>query len=169
MNIKPIITVCCCMAIAACSSSSSSTTPSNGAPTISAISDQNITANGTSAPIAFSVTSASALSYSVSSDNEQVVPNDGLNLVSSASGGSISVSPIVDTLGDAFITIIATDQMGLSTSTSFLITITPQQLSLQQFVRGEFALVDDGMPVLINAVVFDEDADNDDFADLLAL
>ena len=78
------------------------------------------------------------------------------------------MTPVIDTLGDAFITIIVTDQAGVSASTSFLLTIAPQQVSLQQFVRSEFAKAKDGEPAFINAIAFDQDAENDDFADLLA-
>ncbi len=108
------------------------------------------------------------MSYDISSDNQQVVPDTGIDLVTNGASGSITVTPVIDTLGDAFITILATDQAGLSASTSFLLTIIPQQLSFQQFVRAEFAKPQDSEPALLNAVAFDQDAGNDDFADLLA-
>ena len=49
-----------------------------------------------------------------------------------------------------------------------MLTIVPQQISLQQFVRAEFDLAADDEPQLINAIEFDQDAEDDDFADLLA-
>ena len=144
--------------------------PVNTAPTISAIADQNTTANEQSAAIAFTVTDeqTSNLSISVSSDNQQVVSDSGLVLGGNGTTRSLTITPVIDTLGDAFITIIVSDQAGLLASTSFLLTIIPQQKSIQQFVRTEFAQVEDGEPALINAVAFEQDADNDDFADLLA-
>ena len=155
--------------VAGCGGSGSSPAPINAAPpTISSIPNQSTSANVASSAIAFAVTSTSSLSFSTSSDNQQVVPDSGLNLVSNGSGGSITVTPVIDTLGDAFITIIVTDQAGLKASTSFLLTIVPQQASLQQFVRTEFAQAEDGQPAFINAIAFDQDAENDDFADLLA-
>lgn len=154
--------------IAGCGGSSQA--PVNQAPTISAIADQSTTANATSSAIAFTVTDedTAGLSFSTSSDNQLVVPDSALVLVNNDSSGSITVTPVIDTLGDAFITIIVSDSAGLSASTSFLLTIVPQQVSLQQFVRTEFAQAEDGEPALINAVAFDQDADDDDFADLLA-
>ncbi len=154
--------------VAGCGGSGSTPAPVSTAPTISAIADQSTSANATSSAIAFTVTNASSLSFSVSSDNQQVVLDTGIDLTINGASGSITVTPVIDTLGDAFITILATDQAGLSASTSFLLTIIPQQLSFQQFVRAEFAKPQDSEPALVNAVAFDQDADNDDFADLLA-
>ena len=168
MKINTQFVVVLGLLLAGCSGSGSSPSPVSTAPTISAIADQSTSANVASSAIVFSVTSASGLSYSLSSDNQQVVPDAGLDLMTNGAGGSITITPVIDTLGDAFITVIATDQAGLSASTSFLLTIVPQQASLQQFVRTEFAQAEDGQPALINAIAFDQDAENDDFADLLA-
>ncbi len=170
MKIKIQIATLLSLLVAGCGGGGSdfSPAPVNAPPTISTIADQSTSANVTSSAIPFTVTSATSLSFSISSDNQQVVPDSGLDLVSDGGSGSITVTPVIDTLGDAFITIIVTDQAGLSASTSFLLTIIPQQVSLQQFVRTEFARVEDGEPALINAVAFVQDAENDDFADLLA-
>ena len=169
MKYKIQIALLVSLLVAGCGGSGSSPAPINVAPpTISTIPDQSTSANVASSAIAFTVTSATPLSFSASSDNQQVVPDAGIDLVSSGTSGSITVTPVIDTLGDAFITIIVTDQAGLSASTSFLLTIVPQQVSLQQFVRSEFAQAKDGEPAFINAIAFDQDAENDDFADLLA-
>ena len=154
--------------LVACGGSSPAPAPAESAPTISAIPDQVTNANETSASIPFTVSNALNLSFSVSSDNQQVVPNSGIEIVINGNDGTLTVAPVVDTLGDAFITIVVTDQAGLSASTSFLVTVVPQQLSLKHFVRNQFALSKDGDPAPINAVMFDQDADTDDFADLLA-
>lgn len=168
MKIRIQILTLISLLVAGCGGSGSSPAPANPAPTISAISNQSTSANATSAPIAFTLTGTGGLSFSVTSDNQQVVPDSGLEVASSGSSGSVTATPVIDTLGDAFISIVVTDPAGLSASTSFLLTVVPQQVSLQQFVRDEFARIDNGEPVLINAVAFDQDADNDDFADLLA-
>lgn len=168
MKIRNKVALLLVFLVAGCGGSGSSTAPVNTAPTISAIPDQTTSANETSMAISFAVTSNGGLSYDVSSDNQQVISDSGLNLVSNGASGSIAVTPVIDTVGDAFITIIVTDPAGLSASTSFLLTVVPQQKSLQQFVRTEFAQAEDGSPELINAIAFDQDAENDDFADLLA-
>ena len=168
MKFKIQIITLLSLLVAGCGGSGSAPAPVSTAPTISAIADQSTSANASSSAIAFTVTSASSLSFSVSSDNQQVVSDAGIDLTINGASGSITVTPVIDTLGDAFITILATDPAGLSASTSFLLTIIPQQLSFQQFVRVEFAKPQDSEPALVNAVAFDQDADNDDFADLLA-
>ena len=159
--------------VGACSSGGSDAPPpppANMAPTISQIQDQSTTANQASAPIAFTVSDedVGSLSFTLMSDNQPVVPDDGLVLGGSGTSRTLTVTPVVDTLGDSMLTIIVTDTGGLSASASFLLTIAAEQQSLQQFTRDTFALAADGDPELINAVEFTQDAEDDDFADLLA-
>ena len=156
--------------VAGCEGSDPAPTPVNMAPTISVVQDQSTVANQQSAAIMFTVTDeqTSGLSVTASSDNQQVVPDSGLELGGSGADRTLRVTPVIDTLGDAFITIIVTDQQGSMDSASFLLTIDPQQESIQQFTRVAFADPADGDPELVNAVDFIQDADNDDFADLLA-
>ena len=138
-------------------------------PTISVIADQSTPANGPSAAIAFTITDEQLanVSVSVSSDNQVVIPDANIALGGSGGARTLTVTPVIDTLGDAFITIIVTDSAGLSASRSFLLTVIPQQVSILQFTRSTFAEDEAGEPALINAVAFDQDADGDDFADLL--
>ena len=156
--------------VAGCGGSDFSTAPANLAPTISAIPDQNTVANTTSAAIPFTVTDeqASGLSITANSDRQQVVRDSALELGGSGTARTLTVTPVIDTLGDAFITIIVTDQQGLMASASFLLTIDPQRESMQQFTRDTFAESADDDPAFVNAVEFTQDADDDDFADLLA-
>ena len=151
-------------------SGSNDAEPANEAPSISPIAQQNTAANASSAPIAFTVNDEqlTLLSITATSDRQQVVPDDGLALSGIGTERTITATPIFDVTGDAFITIVATDSDGLSASTSFLLVIDPEQRSMSQFARDVFATEADDDPVLINAVEFDMDADEDDFADLLA-
>ena len=82
---------------------------------------------------------------------------------------TLTVNPVVDMTGDAMITIIVRDAENLAASSSFLLTVTAEQKSMQQFTRDNFVSTPDDEPELINAVEFAQDADDDDFADLLAL
>ena len=159
------------MFVAACDSGSDFTPPAaNVAPTISAIADQSTVANQASQPITFSVSDEDLenLSYLLTSDNQAVVPDEGLALGGNGTNRSVTISPVLDTLGDAMINVRVTDTDGLMASSTFLLTITPEQQSLQQFTRSEFAETADDAPALVNAIEFAQDADNDDFADLLA-
>ena len=101
------------------------------------------------------------------SDRQTVVPDDGLSVGGSGASRTVTATPVEDTVGDALITIVVTDQDGLSASSAFFITIDPEQRSVQQFVRDAFADEPDDEPLLINAVEFVQDADEEDFADLL--
>lgn len=157
--------------VAACGGGSpDNRAPVNQAPNITAIADQSTVANNASQPIAFSVADeqVGSLAISVTSDRQQLVPDSGLSLDGSGTARALTVTPIIDMTGDAFITIIITDQEGLSASTSFSLAVNAEQKSMQQFARDTFATSEDDEPVFINAVEFSQDADDDDFADLLA-
>ena len=157
--------------LAGCGSSSNGDgAPVNAAPTVGAVTDISIGANQQSQPIGFVVSDEqlTSLVIEVSSDNQQALPDSRLMIGGSGTDRTITVSPVIDLLGDALITIIVTDQQGLSASTSFLLTIDPEMRSIQMFARSEFMKSADDEPDLINAVEFMQDADSDDFADLLA-
>ena len=157
--------------VAACGGGSGSDpVAGNAPPTISAIGDRSIEANNASQAIGFAVSDEQpgSLDFTVTSDNQQVVADDGLVLGGSGTSRSISVSPVIDTTGDAVVTIVVTDTQGLAASTSFLVTVDPEVKSLQQFARDAFAASADSEPELVNAVEFVQDAGSDDFADILA-
>lgn len=167
MNIRHQIIAVIGLCIAGCSGSDSAR---NRAPSISAIADQATMANAPSAAIVFTVTDeqASNLSITVSSDRQTVIPDSGIVLTGIGTARSLTVTPVIDTLGDAFVTIIVTDRAGLSASTSFLVNVIPQQASMLQFTRASFEQDEADDPQLVNAIEFDQDAADDDFADLLA-
>lgn len=156
--------------VAACDTSSGSGQPVvDMAPTISVIGDRSIKANTTSDPIAFSVTDEQpdALEFSLMSDNAELVPVDGIAIGGNGASRMMTVTPVDDKIGDSMVTVMATDAGGLTTSTSFLLTIERERRSMQQFTRSTFAKSGDGDPELVNAVEFDRDAEQDDFADLV--
>ena len=157
--------------VAACDGGSSTAPPAaNQAPTISAITDLSTPANQASQPISFTVADeqVGSLSFSLMSDNADVVSDDRLQLGGSGTDRTLTATPVADTTGDAFVTIIVTDSAGLSASTSFLLTVDPQQQSMQLFTRDAFGEDADDEPSLVNAIEFAQDADDDEFADLLA-
>ena len=157
--------------LAACSGGSAGDRqPVNRAPTISAIPATATTANRASQPIAFTVGDerVAALDVSVSSDRPALVPDDAIVAAGIGAERTLTITPAVDMTGDAMITVIARDAAGLAASSSFLLTVNAEQKSMTQFARDAFDSDEDDEPVLINAVEFDQDADEDDFADLLA-
>lgn len=155
--------------LAACESDRGGPAPVNVAPTISAVADLSITANRTSPAIGFTVNDErpDSLTIVATSDRQQLLPDTGLVIGGSGSTRSLAATPVIDELGDALITIVVTDTAGLSASTAFLLTVDPEQKSMQQFARDAFAADANDEPALINAVEFAQDAEEDDFADLL--
>lgn len=170
MKVTSLYLAAVAVLVAACDGGRSNRAPANAAPAISAIGDQDVSANRTGQPIPFSVSDEQpdALSVSASSDNQDVVPDAGLTIGGSGTSRSLTITPVTDVVGDAMITIVVTDRGGLSDGASFLLTVEPEQKSMRQFARDAFAQSADDEAALINAVEFAQDADDDDFADLLA-
>lgn len=170
MTIRHASLAVAALLVAACGNSGSNGPAPNQPPTISAIADMAITANQTSQPIGFTVNDEQpdVLVTTVITDNPEIVPEDGLMLSGAGTARQLTVTPVIDRAGDAFITIMVTDADGLTDGSTFLLTVEPEQKSMQQFTRASFADDADGEPELVNAIQFVQDANDDDFADLLA-
>ena len=101
--------------------------PANTPPTISAVGPVTVFMNGKSAPIAFRVgdaeTPAAALVVTVSSSNPALFPPSGLVLGGSGADRTITLVPARRKFGTAVITLTVTDALGVSTSTSFVVTV----------------------------------------------
>ena len=65
------------------------------------------------------------------------------------------------------VSVVVTDRQGLAASTTLLLTIEALPASIQQFARDMFIEDADDDPALVNAIEFAQDADADDFGDLL--
>ena len=156
--------------LAACDNSSDSPPPANRAPTVSAIAATTTVANGASQPIGFEVSdeNVAALQLTATSDNTALVADDAIVFGGSGGTRTLTITPSADMTGDAQITVVAVDAEGLMDGASFVLTVSAEQRSMQQFTRTAFADDADDDPSLINAVEFAQDADDDDFADLLA-
>ena len=70
-------------------------------------------------------------------------------------------------MGSAQITLTVTDEAGLADSTDFLVTVSLAQVSVSDFVRTAFQQPADAQPTPINTLEFVNDAQDDDFADLV--
>ena len=82
MSIRNCNIAVACLIVAACSNDSGDRPVENVAPTVGPISDQSTSANQASAAIGFSVSdeSLNSVSFSISSDNQAVVPDNGIVL-----------------------------------------------------------------------------------------
>ncbi len=118
-------------------------------PTVSAIPDQSIPANGSTGPIPFAVgddqTPADDLTPTGSSDNLALVPDENITFGGSGGNRTVTVTPVAGQQGQANITVSVNDGTATS-STSFLVrvgapVINPiaNQLSPVNTVFGPFA------------------------------
>lgn len=118
-------------------------------PSITTISDQSIEANETSV-VAFVVADnqslASTLTVTASSDNQQLIPDAGLQIDGSGANRMLNITPISELLGSANITLTVMDSDGGSASTAFTVTVAQQQLTVSEFAIQVFGDDPNGTP-----------------------
>jgi hypothetical protein len=105
------------------------TTPPNTPPTISAIADQSIACNSSTAALSVTVgdaeTPAANLTLVASSSAPAIVPPANVVLGGSGANRTVTVTPAAGQSGAATITITVTDANGGSRSTTFIVTVNP--------------------------------------------
>ena len=102
----------------------------------------------------------------VRSDNAALLPDDALSVLGDGAERRLAITPTVDRVGDAQVTVQVSDSAGLQVAQRFAVSVIAEQYSMHSFARDELAPEADGEPRLINAIDFSEDAEHDDFADL---
>ncbi|CAN2049751.1 exported hypothetical protein [Candidatus Magnetomoraceae bacterium gMMP-1] len=139
-------------------------TPVNDAPTIFDIQNQTIGENTTSNPIRFTVVdvdleTADSLEVSASSSDTILIPNENIVFGGSGADRTLTITPADDYTGTATITVIVTDEEGLTDDTSFEVTVKanapPHQPVLESPADG--AIVDSLTPELKTGAFIDED------------
>jgi hypothetical protein len=109
------------------SSLSVTLTDDDGAPTISAITDQSVTAGGSTSPLAFTVgdsdDSAGSLTLSAASSNQLVIVNAGVTFGGSAENRTLTLAALGGGGGETNITISVSDGTNVTTR-SFKVTVT---------------------------------------------
>ena len=97
-------------------------------PTISTIADQTTLQDTPTAPISFSVgdaeTAASNLTVYASSDNPALVPTNNIVFAGSDTNRTITLTPAAGATGSVDITVYVMDEGGLTTNTTFQLTVT---------------------------------------------
>ena len=100
----------------------------NTPPTISDITNRTINEDSATSLIAFTIgdaqTSAASLVVTATSSNLVKVPLSGITLGGSGAARTIQVTPAPNQVGQSAITVTVTDPGGLSSSDSFIVTIT---------------------------------------------
>ncbi len=103
--------------------------PVNDPPTISDISNQTTPEDTPTSPIAFSVsdleTAAGSFVVTASSSNTALVPNQNITLGGANGNRTISLDPLPNQSGTTTITVTVTDGDNASTSSIFVLTVTP--------------------------------------------
>lgn len=103
--------------------------PANTAPTVSSIPNKTIQSDGV-ATVSFTVndaeTAAGILTLAATSSNTSLISNGNIIFGGSGSTRTVALTPNANQSGTATVTITVKDSGGLSTSTSFLLTVTPR-------------------------------------------
>ena len=103
----------------------------------------------------------------MSSSDQALLPNDRIIVAASGRNRTIDLIPVLDEIGRVQVTITVADQANLTARTQFEVNVIEVSQSVQRFVRNNFRSDAFGDPVLINVFAFENDAEDDDFADLL--
>ncbi len=101
----------------------------NDPPTISAIADQEIDEDISTAPLEFAIadveTAADTLSLAAISSNPAIVPETGIVLSGSGANRTVTVTPAANQHGSAIIALVVTDAGGASATNSFSVVVSP--------------------------------------------
>lgn len=102
--------------------------PVNDAPTITALADQTIDEDTSTAPLPFAIADVdsplSSLTVSASSSNPDLVPTTGILIGLNAENRTVVVTPAANQFGRSVITLTVSDGVGTA-STSFAVTVNP--------------------------------------------
>lgn len=101
---------------------------SNDVPVISSLADKTISTNTSTGPIAFTIGDASfavnTLTLGAFSSNTNLVPSANLLLGGSLSNRTLTVTPLANQIGTAFITVVVTNPVGRTAGAQFLLSVT---------------------------------------------
>jgi VCBS repeat-containing protein len=104
-------------------------TPVNDLPTISGVADQTVAEDTDSPTLNVTVgdaeTAADALTLSVASNNETLLPASAVTLGGSGADRTVAFRPAADQTGEATLTLSVDDGQGGTANTSFQVTVTP--------------------------------------------
>jgi len=145
----------------------------NTPPVIGAVADQQIFADEDSTPISISIsdeaTTDANLIVSLNSSNQQLISNVGLIITAINNGvAELTIRPNADSIGQTTVTITVRDDGGFTSSVSFAVTVSAQQVAATTFIRTIFANDKDSDPVSINGIELIQDTtDESEFDDLI--
>lgn len=156
--------------IGACGGTSGGQAPG---PTISTISNQSVNQDTGIGPLSVMVAegtnSPSQLRLTASSSNPTVVPQEQITVMGDGAERSLSIMPAADATGTAQITLTVQDPAGRTASRSFQLAVNAVYASFTQRADSIFGEPENAMPVPVNGLTFEADADGNPnaFATLL--
>lgn len=153
--------LCGTLTLAACSDGGGGNTPpENLPPTLSAIGDANLPANSPEARISFSVsddmTAAGDINVSVETDAPDLFAGSGIAVAGGGEDRELVFTPVTGVVGMARVTLTARDTAGQTSSESFLLSLTPQQLAFDTALRAAFAADENDEPITLNDKELDQ-------------
>lgn len=154
--------------LGACGGGGSSTP--NQAPRITGLEAVTVSANESSMAISFGVQDdgdPNRVTLSASSSNPELLSDDDVRFSGGGSNRSLTVTPRPGALGNARVTVVATDPGGLQGSSAFEVNVVAQNVSFRSFFRESFGEPENNEPRDLNSRTFEQDADEDEFDDLL--
>ena len=120
--------------------------PVNDPPTIANIADQTITQNTATSLVPFTVgdveTPAASLTLTGTSSNPSLVPNSAIVFGGSGSNRTVRVTPVLNQLGTATITVVVRDGTNSATD-SFVLTVNPPNQGPTLAVLGNLSINED--------------------------
>ena len=143
----------------------------NQAPQLGPLDDESVDANASvSKTIAVSddQTAADALQVRVASDDTELVPAEGLSVSERGATRTLEITPRTDSIGTATLTVEVADDAGLASSASFDVNVLALPREASTFSRDLAGADAFDEPAPINAIEFNDDAQDDAFDDLLS-
>jgi predicted component of type VI protein secretion system len=161
-----VLLVATTLVVAACSSNKhdTPTPPANAAPTISAVADKNSPQDTVVGPIDFSVADAESTSRELTvtavADGTSLFPADGVVLGGDDSARTLTLTPLEAATGTANITLSVVDTQGVTTTRTFMVTVTAQNASVKDTTLDTYAKGESAEPTPLNGFTFQQDADD---------
>lgn len=143
----------------------------NRAPRIEGLMDATVSANQTSAGLAFTVADDGPLmdiQLEATSDNPEVLTDDGIEFAGTGTDRQVLLTPVPGQLGRTIVTITARDAEGAAATVDFGVDVEAESVSFAAFLRSTFAAAADDEPRDLNSRVFEQDAMQGAFEDLVA-
>jgi Bacterial Ig domain len=140
-------------------------TPPAQAPTIAGLTDQSLPQDTTTPVLSFQVndtdSGAGSVTVTATSSDTAIIPAEGIVLGGSGASRTLQITPAPEMIGDATITIRATDPDGLAAQQAIRVTVNGVFVSFTTTVSDAFAVGENGDQHSLSGFTFTLDADDD--------